>query len=263
MRIHIPPAIAFCICLSPVPAQAGVQQHQIIYQNVSAQIGTPAGLQTWAISLSFTHPDDVLLSHTGWSASIVGGSFFNADPIADDPFGQIPDDGGHTPISAILLGFPGYSQWICDTNISIDNSPQSIADADTSMSASTIGPGGATVGSHTAAGGDLLIQIAQITFTAGTPVIEGSFIATTQSHDGAAAVCTEHFFVLTSPPPADLNLDFRVDGLDLGILLANWSIPAGTLGCDGDVCCRADINNDGVVDGLDLGILLAHWDVFP
>ena len=59
--------------------------------------------------------------------------------------------------------------------------------------------------------------------------------------------------------PADLNGDGSVDGLDLGILLAHWSIPAGSPGCGGAMLCAADINGDGVVDGLDLGILLASW----
>ena len=57
----------------------------------------------------------------------------------------------------------------------------------------------------------------------------------------------------------DLTGDGIVDGLDLGNLLANWSIPAGTPGCGGAKPCPADINGDGVVDGLDLGILLANW----
>ena len=58
----------------------------------------------------------------------------------------------------------------------------------------------------------------------------------------------------------DLNGDGVVNGLDLGILLANWSIPPGTPGCGGAPGgCPADLNGDGVVDGLDLGILLASW----
>ena len=60
--------------------------------------------------------------------------------------------------------------------------------------------------------------------------------------------------------PADINGDVVVDGIDLGILLANWSIPAGSPGCGGAPGgCAADINGDVVVDGIDLGILLAAW----
>ena len=59
--------------------------------------------------------------------------------------------------------------------------------------------------------------------------------------------------------PADLNGDGVVDGIDLGILLANWSIPPGSPGCRGAVPCAADLNGDAVVDGIDLGILLASW----
>ena len=58
---------------------------------------------------------------------------------------------------------------------------------------------------------------------------------------------------------ADLNGDGVVDGLDLGILMGNWSIPAGSPGCEGAVPCSADLNGDGVVDGLDLGMLLDAW----
>ena len=63
-----------------------------------------------------------------------------------------------------------------------------------------------------------------------------------------------------TPNPADINGDGVVNGLDLGILLANWSIPPGSPGCGGaSGGCPADLNGDGLVDGLDLGILLASW----
>ena len=59
---------------------------------------------------------------------------------------------------------------------------------------------------------------------------------------------------------ADLNGDGVVNGLDLGILLANWSIPAGSPGCGGMTGgCASDLNGDVVVDGIDLGILLSEW----
>lgn len=50
-------------------------------------------------------------------------------------------------------------------------------------------------------------------------------------------------------PDPDLNGDDRVDGADLGIMLAYW----GATGTDGD------LNRDGTVDGGDLGLLLAAW----
>ena len=63
-------------------------------------------------------------------------------------------------------------------------------------------------------------------------------------------------------PAADLTGDGIVDGLDLGILLANWSIPPGAPGCKGDPDgCPADLDEDGHVGGLDLGILLANWTI--
>ena len=63
--------------------------------------------------------------------------------------------------------------------------------------------------------------------------------------------------------PADIDGDGVVGGIDLGILLASWSIPVGAPGCAGLLPCLADLNGDGVVDGLDLGILLASWSIPP
>jgi hypothetical protein len=51
---------------------------------------------------------------------------------------------------------------------------------------------------------------------------------------------------------ADLNLDGKVDGADLSVILANW-------GHDG----LGDFNQDDVVDGNDLGFLLANWGTCP
>ena len=48
---------------------------------------------------------------------------------------------------------------------------------------------------------------------------------------------------------ADLTLDGRVDGADLGVLLGVWG-SAGPIG---------DINSDGTVNGVDLGQLLGAW----
>jgi hypothetical protein len=62
-----------------------------------------------------------------------------------------------------------------------------------------------------------------------------------------------------APNPADLNGDGVVNGLDLGILLNQWTGASGIL-C-GPICCPADLNGDCLVNGLDLGILLANWTV--
>jgi hypothetical protein len=59
----------------------------------------------------------------------------------------------------------------------------------------------------------------------------------------------------------DLNGDTVVNGLDLGILLINWSIPPGAPGCGGAKSCPSDLNGDGQVNGLDLGILLGNWTI--
>ncbi|MFM8818884.1 MAG: hypothetical protein ACKOHI_13640, partial [Phycisphaerales bacterium] len=54
---------------------------------------------------------------------------------------------------------------------------------------------------------------------------------------------------------ADLFRDFNVNGVDLGILLAQWGPPTEFT--------VADLNRDGVVDGIDLGLLLAFWGPCP
>ena len=46
---------------------------------------------------------------------------------------------------------------------------------------------------------------------------------------------------------ADLSLDGRVDGADMGLLLAAWGSAAG------------DVNDDGATNGADLGQLLSEW----
>ncbi len=53
-----------------------------------------------------------------------------------------------------------------------------------------------------------------------------------------------------APCKADLSDDLRVDGIDLGLLLAVWGTP-NDLG--------ADLDASGSVDGADLGALLAAW----
>jgi hypothetical protein len=50
--------------------------------------------------------------------------------------------------------------------------------------------------------------------------------------------------------PGDFNGDGKVNGADLGLLLAVWGP------CDG---CPEDMNNDGMVDGGDIGLMLASW----
>lgn len=56
----------------------------------------------------------------------------------------------------------------------------------------------------------------------------------------------------------DLYEDGRVDGADLGALLAYWGPVTGTA-----PSIRADLNSDGAVDGNDLGVLLGKWGACP
>ena len=56
-----------------------------------------------------------------------------------------------------------------------------------------------------------------------------------------------------TPCVGDLNNDGKVDGGDLGMLLATWGecAPGGT--------CSGDLNGDGKVDGADLGLMLGAF----
>ena len=47
----------------------------------------------------------------------------------------------------------------------------------------------------------------------------------------------------------DLNFDGRVNGADLGLLLAGWNANNSA----------ADLDGSGIVDGADLGLLLLEW----
>ncbi|MHC4834101.1 MAG: hypothetical protein ACYTFH_09485 [Planctomycetota bacterium] len=57
----------------------------------------------------------------------------------------------------------------------------------------------------------------------------------------SAAACT-----------GDLNGDGKVDGADLGILLANWGKPGAT-----------DLDGNGTTDGADQAILMGAWGPCP
>lgn len=57
----------------------------------------------------------------------------------------------------------------------------------------------------------------------------------------------------------DLDGNFEINSVDLGILLVSWSLPATSPGCGGFQPCVADLNGDGFVNSLDLGMLLVNW----
>ncbi|MCX5641107.1 MAG: hypothetical protein NT059_09905 [Planctomycetota bacterium] len=87
-------------------------------------------------------------------------------------------------------------------------------------------------------------------------LVIGGYSATTGAVSGSLVIDGP-----TPPPPSclgDLNLDYVVNGADLGLLLGAWgACPGGTPGCIGD------LNNDGVVNGADLGLLLGAWGACP
>ena len=56
-------------------------------------------------------------------------------------------------------------------------------------------------------------------------------------------------YTLPSATPGDLDGDGKINGTDLGLLLAGW-------GGSGP----ADLNRDGVADGADIGMLLSNWN---
>ena len=59
--------------------------------------------------------------------------------------------------------------------------------------------------------------------------------------------CIEAQDIIDAGIPGDLNGDGKVDGADLGLVLAGWGTPSG------------DVNGDGTTDGADLGLILAAW----
>lgn len=56
----------------------------------------------------------------------------------------------------------------------------------------------------------------------------------------------------------DIAVDDRVDGGDLGVLLANWGPVTST-----SLSRACDLDGDGIVNGADLGMLLANWGKCP
>jgi hypothetical protein len=56
----------------------------------------------------------------------------------------------------------------------------------------------------------------------------------------------------------DVAVDGRVDGGDLGVLLANWGPVTSTA-----LSRACDIDNSGQIDGADLAALLAGWGACP
>lgn len=61
--------------------------------------------------------------------------------------------------------------------------------------------------------------------------------------------------VIEDERPADFNRDGVVNGIDLGLLFANW----GRLTAPPADIRSPDLNDDGVVDGIDFGQFLASW----
>jgi plastocyanin len=61
--------------------------------------------------------------------------------------------------------------------------------------------------------------------------------------------------IVTTSTPGDVDGDDRVNGADLGLLLAQWG--------DCDRCdetpCPADLNTSCAVDQHDLALMLEHW----
>ena len=50
----------------------------------------------------------------------------------------------------------------------------------------------------------------------------------------------------------DFNFDGKIDGADLGRIIANWGSKSSLL---------QDLNRDGDINGADIGIFLGNWGV--
>lgn len=88
-------------------------------------------------------------------------------------------------------------------------------------------------------GADWWLVNVQAHYSIGDPeLVEGGQILAVRIGDGS-----------TGPIDGDVNGDGKVDGSDLGLVLAGWGSADPSL----------DLNGDGQVDGADLGIVLANW----
>lgn len=108
-----------------------------------------------------------------------------------------------------------------------------------------------TIAGSRGAAGSNAVQLGSGTGAAWTPIVD------TGKPESAADVPQDLPFILVgiSAPPVcagDINGDFRVDGRDLSVLLANFgsTVAPGTSG---------DVNNTGRVDGADISVLLSNF----
>ncbi|MBL9148031.1 MAG: hypothetical protein JNM94_04990 [Phycisphaerae bacterium] len=85
------------------------------------------------------------------------------------------------------------------------------------------------------------------TLTAGTYKISFLLFASVSEGQTNATNTLDWTLQVSTSPLADFNIDGKVDGADLGTLLAGWGTAA------------ADLDGDGTTSGSDLGILLAAW----
>ncbi len=93
----------------------------------------------------------------------------------------------------------------------------------------------------------------------------GSFVPTPEDLPSLASIAIDGggsvdglFGIPGDPRPieaADLDLDGRVDGTDLAIMLALWGE------CAAGSACAADLDRNGRIDAADLTVLLAAWQI--
>ena len=199
-------AIAAVSCAGIV--HAGLATSQAIVVDISCQfIGMPGyeGLQTFRIYLQFTSASDSLLHHTQWSVGITGGTFFNSEPVDGIATGNIPVN----PLFITAGLLPADYAW--DTNISMDNSFVAQTSSEEPVMDFTpsyvggfhIGGGGAGVFNSNpinpvTPGADMMIQVAQLTFSAGAPIVGGTFVALTPS--GLAGATPTTIFIIPPSP---------------------------------------------------------------
>jgi len=86
---------------------------------------------------------------------------------------------------------------------------------------------------------------------------------TMHNHVLVAAVASTAALIASLPASAqscvgDVAIDARVDGGDLGVLLANWGPVTSTA-----LSRACDFDSNGQIDGADLGALLANWGTCP
>ena len=103
---------------------------------------------------------------------------------------------------------------------------------------------------------DMELEDASETGTKGANILAPNYVILVASSIGRKGVVDYAFQVKTPPIRGDVNMDGKVDIIDISVLSAHWSgPPEGPLGFDS----IGDVNLDGSIDIIDVSIVSADW----